>query len=216
LGVGPSLRLTRNVTSQRKPLYSKLTTIKNSSIKENIFKRIFKFWKNTLLSALCPYVRRCYYFSWGWTIGAIYGSIDSLWPKDLDQGRIFFKASPGPDGRDLKSNFLCISYEIRFYWYLKRDMSRMLDREGRRSKRTQKVPPTQKVSPDPKSAPTLKSRYTLWSTYTQWSVNTLVSHPVTASFDFWFFRMTSKLNGTNNFHTTHPSLINILKNYREL
>jgi hypothetical protein len=52
-----------------------------------------------------------YYFSWGWPIGAIYGSIDSLWPKDPNNGRKFFWAGPGPDGRGLKSKFRIFSYK---------------------------------------------------------------------------------------------------------
>ncbi len=43
---------------------------------------------------VCPSVcRPRYYFSWGCPIGAIYGSIDSLWPKDLNDGRIFLDRS---------------------------------------------------------------------------------------------------------------------------
>jgi hypothetical protein len=34
--------------------------------------------------------------------------------------REFFKASPGPDGRGLKSNFLCISYENKILLVFKK------------------------------------------------------------------------------------------------
>ncbi len=68
------------------------------------------------ISSVCPSVclsvrRPHYYFSWGWPIGAIYGSIDSLWPNDPNDGRNFFWTGPGPDGRVLKSKFRIFSYK---------------------------------------------------------------------------------------------------------
>ncbi len=36
--------------------------------------------------SVCPR----YYFPWGWPISLVYGSIDSLWPKDSIYGRTFF------------------------------------------------------------------------------------------------------------------------------
>ncbi len=66
----------------------------------------------------------CYYFAWGWPNGAIYGSIDSLWPRTPIT---FF----GPGGGRIWSS---ISFEfhikIGFYWYLRRTMRILLDWEG--------------------------------------------------------------------------------------
>jgi hypothetical protein len=44
-------------------------------------------------------VRLRYYFPWGWPILLVSGSIDSLWPKDLSDGRIFFGTGRSPQGR---------------------------------------------------------------------------------------------------------------------
>jgi hypothetical protein len=70
---------------------------------------------------------------WGWPIKATYGSIDSLWPKDLNQERIFFGSGPSLHGEGLKSNFLCISYRVFFgsrilkvYKYTKHDLRHSL------------------------------------------------------------------------------------------
>jgi hypothetical protein len=60
---------------------------------------------------VCPSVRRRYYFPWAWQIGVVYGSIDSLWPQDMNQGRNFFWTGPGPHYRGLKSKFHIISYK---------------------------------------------------------------------------------------------------------
>ncbi len=60
---------------------------------------------------VCPSVRRPrYYFSWGYPIGAIYGSIDSLWLKDPISFVFHIK--------------------IKFYWYLRRSVSLMLGSPG--------------------------------------------------------------------------------------
>jgi hypothetical protein len=66
------------------------------------------------------------------SIGPIYGSIDGLWPKDLDQGRNFFYAGTEPDGRGLKSNFLCISYENKILLVFKKDNESDVGPEGER------------------------------------------------------------------------------------
>ncbi len=60
------------------------------------------------LSGVCMVWR--YYGLEGWLILLVYGSIDSLWPNDLNQERIFFGTDPGPCGKVLKSKFLCISH----------------------------------------------------------------------------------------------------------
>ncbi len=76
----------------------------------------FPFWRlfSVFSIRLCPRfvwcLVNCYYFSWDWPILLVYGSIDSLWPKDLNGGRIFFGTDPSPHGEGLKSFFLCISY----------------------------------------------------------------------------------------------------------
>jgi hypothetical protein len=63
------------------------------------------------LSVCLSVCRPRYYFSWGCPIKAIYGSIDSLWPKDPNDGRNFFWTGPGPDGRGQKSKFRIFSYK---------------------------------------------------------------------------------------------------------
>ncbi len=56
----------------------------------------------------CLSVLPCYYFPWSRPILLVYGSTDSLWPKDLSDGRIFFW------GEGLKSFFPCTSVAYFF------------------------------------------------------------------------------------------------------
>ncbi len=70
----------------------------------------------------------------------------------MNQGRNFFKPILAPMGRVRSLNSIHFHMKIRFYWYLRRVMSLMLDRVGRGSKvgvvkkglRLKKCPSTQK------------------------------------------------------------------------
>jgi hypothetical protein len=79
-----------------------------------------KFWNLFTISLFLAYfqilkkyaivrtlsVRPCrYYFSGGWPILPVYGSIDSLWPQRMNQGRNFFWTDPSHHRRGPKSNF---------------------------------------------------------------------------------------------------------------
>ncbi len=130
-----------------------------------------------------------YYFLWGWPIGVVYGSIDSLWPQGLNQGRNFFWTDRSPHGRGPKSNFHTFSYENKMLLVFKKGYESDVgsgEKGVKSAPRPKKCPPTQKVSPEPKSAlrpkkcpstqkvpPTQKSRCTQWSVkirlpVTQW------------------------------------------------
>jgi hypothetical protein len=85
--------------------------------------------------SVCLSVRRSrYYFSRGCPIRAIYGSIDSLWPKDPNDGRNYFGPVLDPVGGVWSPNSVYFHIKIGFYWYLRRVISLMLDREGRGQK----------------------------------------------------------------------------------
>jgi hypothetical protein len=111
----------------------------------------------------------------------------TAWTKE----GIFVGPTVAPTGGVRSPISIHFHIKIRFYWYLRRVMSLMLDRVRRGSK----CPPTQKVPSDPKSAPrpkkcpsdpksslrpkkcppTIKSRYNQWSVkirlpLTQWRI----------------------------------------------
>ncbi len=141
-------------------------------IKYSLFLAYFLEYAIVRTSSVRPSVYRRFYSPQGCPIGAIYGSIDSLWPKNPNDGRNFFGPFLDPMGGVWSPNSVYFYINIVFYWYLRRVISLMLDREGKGQKWAES-----KSAPDPKSAPTLKYRYTLWSTYTQWSVK--IRLPVT-------------------------------------
>jgi hypothetical protein len=60
---------------------------------------IFSYAYVRALSGVCLSVLPRYYFQWGWPILLVYGSIDSLWPKDPNDGRIFLGPVLAPRGR---------------------------------------------------------------------------------------------------------------------
>ncbi len=76
-------------------------------------------------------------------------------PRAWTKGGIFFGPTVAPTGGVRSPNSIHFHIKIRFYWYLRRVMSLILDWVGRGSKcpPTQRVPPTQKVPLDPKSDP---------------------------------------------------------------
>jgi hypothetical protein len=131
---------------------------------------IFSVFSNFEKIRYCPhFVCPCrYYFSGGWPILLVYGSIDSLWLQGMNQGRIFFRPILAPTKGNMSEKTVHFHMKIRFYWYLRRVMSLMSDRVGRvvnrpsdpksapdpkSASRPKKCPPTQKVPPNPKSAP---------------------------------------------------------------
>ncbi len=108
---------------------------------------------------VCPSVRRATTFYGVDWLGSFMARSIAYDPRAWTKEGIFFGPILAPVGGVWSPNSIHYHIKIRFYWYLRRVMSRMLDRVRR----------VAKVPLDPKSAPTLKSRYTLWSTYTQWS-----------------------------------------------
>jgi hypothetical protein len=80
-------------------------------------------------------------------------------PRAWTKEGIFFRPILAPTGGVRSPNSIHFHIKIRFYWYLRRVMSLMLDRVGRGSKVPldpksvidPKSAPTQKVPPDPKS-----------------------------------------------------------------
>jgi hypothetical protein len=113
----------------------------------SVFSRIRYCPHFVRLSVCLSVCRLRYYYSWGCPIGAIYGSVDSLWPKDPNDRRNFFGPVLDPVGGVWSPNSIYFHINIVFYWYIRRVISLMLDREGRGQKwaESKSAPPTQKV-----------------------------------------------------------------------
>ncbi len=63
---------------------------------------LLPFWENGFLGGWWRVL--CMYGLGGWLL-LVYGLIDSLWPKDLNQERLFLGTGPGPCREVWKSKF---------------------------------------------------------------------------------------------------------------
>ncbi len=80
-----------------------------------------------------------YYFLGDLPILPVYGSIESLWPQGMNHARNLFRPVLDLVGGAWSSISFVFYMKIRFYLFLRRVMSLMLDREGRvKSERGQK------------------------------------------------------------------------------
>ncbi len=141
--------LNSNPTANFSEFYNNLPSTLNI-----IFLAYFLEYAIVRTSSVCLFVCRTTTFHGVDRLGRFMARSIAYGPRTQTTEGFFFGPVLDPMGGVWSPNSVYFHINIVFDWYLRRVISLMLDREGRRSK----VPPT------------LKSRYTLWSTYTQWSV----------------------------------------------
>ncbi len=133
----------------------------NFYIERKVFFSVFSNFEKIRYCSrfVCLSVRPCLYYFSG--VGRSYpfmAQSKAYDPRAWTKEGIFFGPTVTPTGGVRSPISIHFHIKIRFYWYLRRVMSLMLDRvrSGSKVPPTQKLPPTQKVSPTQKVFPTQK------------------------------------------------------------